>query len=121
MRRQSLAASSSFADQGRGGGEAHRQSPLTGGQAQTQGDVGLAGAAVADGDDVLAPFDVFAPGQLHDQRPVHRSSGREVEGVQGLDSWSGRRGYGAGPSAGDGSWPILTIGRTVFEVWLGDL
>ena len=38
-------------DQG-GRGEAHRQSPLAGGQSQSQGDVGLADAAVADGDDV---------------------------------------------------------------------
>ena len=35
------------------GGEAHRHSPLTGGQAQSQGDVGL-----VDGDDLLPPLDV---------------------------------------------------------------
>ena len=39
-------------DQGGGRGEAHRQATLAGGQSQAQGDVGLAGAAVADGDDV---------------------------------------------------------------------
>ena len=38
--------------QGGGGGEAHRHAPLAGGQAQPQGDVGLAGATVADGDKV---------------------------------------------------------------------
>ena len=36
-----------------------------------EGDVGLAGAAVADGDDILTALDVFAPGQLHDQSFVH--------------------------------------------------
>ena len=57
-------------------------SPLAGGQAQAQGDVGLAGAAVADGDDVLSALDVFTPGQLHDQCFVKRGDGQEVEGVQ---------------------------------------
>ena len=73
-----------FVDQGRGGGETHRHSPLAGSQAQSQGDVGLAGAAVADGDDVLSALDVFAAGQLHDQWLVQRRDGQEVEGVQAL-------------------------------------
>ena len=47
--------------------------------------MGLAGAAVADGDDVLAALDVFAAGQFHHQGLVHRGDGREVEGVQALD------------------------------------
>ena len=72
-------------DQGGGGGEAHRHPFLAGGQSQTQGDVGLAGAAVADGDDVLPVLDVSAPGQLHHQDLVHRGNGREVEGVQAFD------------------------------------
>ena len=42
-----------FMYQGGGGGEAHGHALLTGGQTQPQGEVGLAGAAVADGDDVL--------------------------------------------------------------------
>ena len=71
-------------DQGGGGGEAHRHTPLAGGQSQTQGDVGLAGAAVANGDDILPPLDVFAPRQLHDQGFVHRGDGWEVERVQAL-------------------------------------
>ena len=57
-------------DQG-GGGESHRHSPLAGGQAQSQGDVGLAGAAGADGDDVLPPLDAFAADQFHHQGLVH--------------------------------------------------
>ena len=81
----------------RGGrsGEAHRQAPLTGGQAQAQGDVGLAGAAVADGDDVLTPLDVLAPGQLRDQWLVHRGDGGEVKGVQAL---GGGEACGADPA-----------------------
>ena len=46
--------------------------------------MGLAGAAVADGDDVLSALDVFAAGQLHDQGLVQRRDGQEVEGVQAL-------------------------------------
>ena len=47
--------------------------------------MGLAGAAVADGDDILPVLDVFAAGQLHHQRLVHRRDGRKVEGVQAFD------------------------------------
>ena len=67
-----------------GGGETHRHPALAGGQAQPQGHVSLAGAAVADGDDVLPALDVFTPGQFHHQRLVYRGDGREVEGVQTL-------------------------------------
>ena len=45
----------------------------------------VAGAAVADGDDILPALDVFAAGQLHHQRLVHRRDGGKVEGVEGLD------------------------------------
>ena len=44
----------------------------------------LAGAAVADGDDILPALDVFTPGQFHHQHLVQRRDGREVEGVQAL-------------------------------------
>ena len=40
-------------DQRCGGGEADRQPPLAGGEPQAEGQMGLAGTAVADGDDVL--------------------------------------------------------------------
>ena len=79
-------------DQGRGGGEAYGHSLLAGGQAQPQGHVGLAGATVADGDDILPMLDVFTPGQFHDQLFVHRGDGQEVEGVQAFD-----RGETGGP------------------------
>ena len=47
--------------------------------------MGLAGAAVADGDDVLPAVYVLAPGQLGHQLPVHRRDRKEVEGVEALD------------------------------------
>ena len=53
--------------------------------------MGLAGAAVADGDDVLSVLDVFTAGQLHDQCFVHRGDGQEFEGVQALRGWEARR------------------------------
>ena len=47
--------------------------------------MGLAGAAVADGDDVLPVLYVLAAGQHQHQGLVHRGDGHKVEGVQGLD------------------------------------
>ena len=70
------------------------QSPLAGGHAQAQGHVGLAGAAVADGDDVLLALDVFTACQFHHQGLVQRRDGWEVEGVQALH---GRESGGADP------------------------
>ena len=56
--------------------------------------MGLAGAAVADGNDVLTALDVFATGQFHQQGLVHRGDGRKVKGVQAFD---GRESGGADP------------------------
>ncbi len=67
--------------------------PLAGGQSQLKGDVGLAGAAVADGDDVLPALDVLTPSQFHHQGLVQRRDCREVEGVQAL-----RGGESGGPN-----------------------
>ena len=47
--------------------------------------MGLAGAAVAEGDDVLPALYVLTAYQFHHQGLVHRGDGRKVEGVQGLD------------------------------------
>ena len=47
--------------------------------------MGLAGAAVAHGDDVLPALDVFAAGQFYHQRLVERRDDWEVEGVKALD------------------------------------
>ena len=49
-----------------------------------EGHVGIAGAAVAYGDDVLPVLDVFAAGQLHHQLFVYPGDCREVEDVQDL-------------------------------------
>ena len=67
---------------------------LTGGQVQAQGDVGLAGATISDGDDILPVLDVFTARQFHDQGFVHRRNGQEVEGIQAFD-----RGEAGGPNA----------------------
>ena len=74
-------------DQRGGRGEADRQTPLAGGETETECDMGLVGPAVPDGDDVLSSVDVLAPGQLDDQVLVHRRDGQEanrelVEGGQ---------------------------------------
>jgi hypothetical protein len=46
--------------------------------------MGLAGAAWAQGDDILAPIGVFATGKLHGQDLVERRDGLEVETVEAL-------------------------------------
>ena len=52
---------------------------LAGRQAETEGDVGLAGPTVAERDEVLAALDVLAAGQLQDQRLVERGDDLEVK------------------------------------------
>ncbi len=47
-------------------------SSLTRSQAETEGDMGLAGAAVAKSDDVILAVDVLAPGQFQHQDFVQR-------------------------------------------------
>ena len=102
-RRSSLASMTARGPGPAAVGEAYGHSLLAGGQAQTQGHVGLAGATVADGDDILPMLDVFTPGQFHDQLFVHRGYGQEVEGVQAFDGReTGRPGSGAAPCAGVG-------------------
>src|SRR6516165_11344964 len=53
-------------DHGGRGGEADRQPLLTGGQPQSESNVRLASAAVADRDGVLAASNVFAAGEFED-------------------------------------------------------
>ena len=65
-------------DQRGGRGETDRQTPLDGGETETECDMGLVGPAVPDGDDVLSSVDVLAPGQLDDQVLVHRRDGQEA-------------------------------------------
>ena len=47
--------------------------------------MGLAGAAVAERDDVLAALDVFTARQFQDQHLVERWDGLEVEAVEAFD------------------------------------
>ena len=47
----------------------------------------LAGAAVAEGDDVLAADDVFATRQFQYQRLVERGQCQEVEAVEAFHRW----------------------------------
>ena len=56
--------------------------------------MGLAGAAVADGNDILAALDVLTARQFHHKSLVHRGDRREVEGVQALGR---RKSGGADP------------------------
>jgi hypothetical protein len=55
------------------------------GQPQAEGDVALAGAAVADRDDVVPAEHVLAAGQLEHQCLVERRQRQEVEAVEALD------------------------------------
>ena len=63
------------------GGEADRQALLTGRQPQSESNVSLSGAAVADRDRVLAASNVFAAGEFQDQCLVERGDRGEVETV----------------------------------------
>ena len=72
-------------DEAGGGREGDREAALAGCQTESQGNVGLAGAAVAQRDDVLPRHDVFTAGQFEDQRLVERWHGGEVEALQAFD------------------------------------
>ena len=74
-----------FVNQGGGRGEAHGESLLAGRQTDAEGDMGLAGAAVSERDDVLTTLDVFASCQLQDQHLVERGDGLEFEAVEAFD------------------------------------
>ena len=86
-----IAGLDELVDQCGGGDEADREALLAGRQAETEGDVGLAGAAVAERDEVLAALDVLAAGQLQDQRLVERGDDLEVEAIEALDHGEARR------------------------------
>jgi hypothetical protein len=72
-------------DQGRGGGEADGEPPLTGSQPEPEGEMGLAGTAWSEGDHVLPLLEVGAAGELQDQHLVQGRDGGEVEAVQAFD------------------------------------
>ena len=64
-------------DKSGSGTEPNGQSSLTRSQAETEGDVGLAGAAVAKSEDVIPPLYVLAPGQFQHQGFVERGDSSE--------------------------------------------
>jgi hypothetical protein len=72
-------------DQGGRGDEADREALLAGGQSQSEGNVRLAGAAIAERYDVLAAGDVFRAGKFQHQGLVERRQGQEVEAVEAFD------------------------------------
>ena len=65
-------------------GERDREALLAGCQSESQGDVRLAGAGVAERDDVLPTEDVAAARQLQHEHLVQARDGGEVEGVEAL-------------------------------------
>src|ERR1022692_1156331 len=71
-------------DKSRGGIETNRQPLLTGRETESETDVGLAGAGVADRDDVLPAGHILRTGELQHEGLVERRNGGEVEAVQAL-------------------------------------
>src|ERR1700740_3327474 len=71
-------------DHGGCGGEADRKPLLASSQPQSESNVSLAGAAVADRDHVLSASNVLAASELQDQCLVERRDRREVEAVEAL-------------------------------------
>ena len=55
------------------------------GQAEAKSDMGFAGAAIAERDNVLTPFDIFATRQFQNHHLVERWDGLEVEAVETFD------------------------------------
>src|ERR1700704_4791225 len=71
-------------DEGRGGIESDRQPLLTGRETEPETNVGLAGAAVADRDDILPAGHILRAGELQHEGLVERRNGGELEAVQAL-------------------------------------
>ena len=68
-----------------GGGEAHAEALLAGGEAEGESDMGLADAAWAEQDYVLAARDVFAAGEIQHQHLVERRDRLEAEAPELCD------------------------------------
>ena len=69
------------------GGEAVGEALLAGGQPEAEGCMGLASAARAEGDDVLAALDPFAAGQFEHLHLVQARDRLEVDAVEAFDGW----------------------------------
>jgi len=83
---------------------------LTGGEAERQTDMRLAGATVAQGDDVFVGDDIFAASQFEGEWLVERWDGGEVECVKTL--------YGREASSTDA--PLDHAPFTIDEFELGE-
>ena len=68
-----------------GGGEAHGEALLAGGEAEGQGDVRLADARGPKQDRVLATIDIVAAGEVQHQHLVQARDGLEVEALELFD------------------------------------
>ena len=79
-----LAGLEQFVHQRGGGDEADRHALLACRHPERDRDMGLAGAEIANRDDVLLARDILAPRQLQHDILVERRDCREVEGVQAL-------------------------------------
>src|ERR1700719_650391 len=77
-------------DESCGGVEADRQPLLAGCETEPETNVCLAGAVVADRDDVLPASHILRAGELQHEGLVERGNGREVEAVQTLPGWEPR-------------------------------
>src|ERR1035438_8148222 len=71
-------------DKSRGGTETNRQPLLTGRETESETDVGLASAGVADRDDVLPAAHILRAGEVQHEDLVERGNDGEVEAVQAL-------------------------------------
>jgi hypothetical protein len=69
-------------NQPRRGVEGIRETTLAGRESQREARVSLAGAAIAEGDDVVTGDDIFAARKLQNERFVERCDGGEVERVE---------------------------------------
>ena len=76
--------SQEFMDESCGGVEADRQPLLAGRETEPEASVGLAGARVADRDDVLPAGHILRAGELQHEGLVERRNGGEVAAVQAL-------------------------------------
>jgi len=74
-------------DQGCRGDEANREALLTSSEAETQGNVRLAGTAWSKGDDILAPLDPFAAGQFQHLHLVQGRDRLEVKAIETFYRW----------------------------------
>ena len=74
-----------FVYEGGGGDEADGEPLLAGGQPEAESNMGLACAAGAEGDDVLAALDPFAARQLEHLHLVQAGDRLEVEAVEAFD------------------------------------